>query len=130
MTKKDQVTTTYINVEAATVRDLSQLPYPDGSVILFEWAEAVHDASGAVVIDADGHPKKGKILRVDVMERENGFGEAYAEHRAGEWEFATFQPDGKDISPTNPGMACAQCHAKAKARDYVNAARFSPQDSM
>ena len=129
-TKKGQVTTTYVNAKAATIDDLSHLPYPDGSVIVFEWAEAVHDASGAVVNDSDGHPRKGKVVRVDVMEREKGFGEAYGDHRAGDWEFATYQPDGKDVSPPNPGMACAQCHAKAKARDFVNAGRFAPQDSM
>jgi hypothetical protein len=72
----------------------------------------MHDASSA--------PLKAEVARVDVMRREPGYGVAYGESRAGEWEFASYRPDGSTLLSPENSAACAACHLKAGAeRDFV-----------
>jgi hypothetical protein len=116
--------TAYANDSAAAVTDLSHLPYPNGSVIVFEWAQAVLGADGKPVADANGLWQKGPIARIDVMQRGKGYGEAYGDKRATEWEFASYNADGTPVTPPVVPSSCAECHAKAASRDCVFRGRF------
>src|SRR5688572_9653760 len=93
-TAQTKLGTIYINREAASITDLAKLPYPNGSTFVMEWAEPVKGANGELLLDANGNWKKGEVTRVDVMRREKDFGTVYGDKRAGEWEFASYRPDG------------------------------------
>ena len=126
-TKPKLFATIYANGPATSVTQLGQLPYPDGSVIVMEWAEPRKDESGALLTDPQGLWLKGRVVRVDVMRREKGYGEAYGAERAGEWEFASYRPDGSPMVPPAQPVSCAGCHVRATAeRDYVFQGRFPP----
>jgi hypothetical protein len=86
-----------------------------------EFAAPVKDGSGAPTLDADGHAQRGPVMRVDVMRREAGFGEAYGKNRAGEWEFVSYKADGSHLIPPSDSASCAECHqGKAgEAKDFV-----------
>ncbi len=119
-----QVGTVYANGRAASVSDLAKLPYPKGSVIVFEWADSVKDAAGAPEMGADGIWKKGPVTRIDVMRREAGYGALYGDDRATEWEFASYFPDGRPMKLAAETLDCAKCHRKATERDGVFRGRF------
>jgi hypothetical protein len=117
--------TIYGNAPAASIHDLAALPYPHGSVIVMEWSTPVKGADGAPITGADGLWQKGEVVRLDVMRREPGYGTAYGDTRAGEWEFASYTPDGRPIAPAIDASACAACHSKpGTARDFVFRGRF------
>jgi cytochrome P460 len=114
------LTTVYVNDLAAAVVPFSQAHYPDGAVILMEFAQPQRDGEGELLRDARGAPMRGEILHVDVMRRVAGFGEAYGENRAGEWEFSSYRPDGSTLIAPASGAHCAACHRNAGAdRDFV-----------
>jgi hypothetical protein len=116
--------TIYANAAAASIDALAKLPYPNGSVIVMEWAEPLKGANGEFLQDASGNWKKGDVVRIDVMRRENGFGAGYGEKRAGEWEFASYRPDGTLMATPQSSASCAACHAKVPERDFVFRGRF------
>lgn len=125
ITQQAQLGTIYGNAQAASIRDVGTLPYPNGSVLVMEWATPRKGADGASVTGASGLWEKGEVVRIDVMRREAGYGTAYGNRRAGEWEFASYQPDGSPITPAIDAAACAACHAKpGVARDFVFRGRF------
>jgi hypothetical protein len=121
--REKKLGTIYANPTAAAVKDLAQLPYAHGSVIVMEWADPIRDASGAPVLDDQGLWKKGSVTRIDVMRRGKDFGTMYGEKRAGEWEFATYRPDGT-LMPNVQPVSCAACHSQAAERDYIFRGRF------
>lgn len=121
---KNLVITVYANQPAAMVSDLSQLPYPAGSVLVFEWAAPVPDESGQPRKESDGSYAKGIVTRIDVMRHEPGYGAAYGEKRAGEWEFASYHPDGRAMEIPEGAVSCAACHRQAAPRDFVFRGRF------
>jgi hypothetical protein len=123
-TGQSLVGTIYANAPAASIKELDKLPYPEGSVLVMEWAQPVKDSNGEFLKDAAGLWKKGKVVRVDVMRREKGFGAAYGDKRAGEWEFASYGPDGSAFLPAPTLTSCAECHAKAAKRDFIFRGRF------
>jgi hypothetical protein len=110
----------YGNDLATSITASSQLPYPYGTVIAMEFAHGTRDGEGQILRDPKGVPLKADVARVDVMRRERGYGEAYGENRAGEWEFASYRPDGSALIAPAAAGACAACHRKAGAeRDFV-----------
>lgn len=121
---KSQVGTVYANNSAASVAELAQLPYPNGSVVVFEWADSQKAADGTPKNGTDGIWRKGSVTRVDVMRREAGYGSLYGEARATEWEFASYFPDGKPMKVAAETLSCAKCHRDAGARDSVFRGRF------
>jgi hypothetical protein len=85
-----------------------------------EFAHGTRDGEGQLLHDPKGVPLKAEVSRIDVMRRERGYGEAYGESRAGEWEFASYRPDGSPLLAPADAVACAACHLKAGAeRDFV-----------
>jgi hypothetical protein len=131
ITQQSRLGTIYGNAAAASIHDLGALPYPNGSVIVMEWATPRKAADGTPVTAADGLWQKGEVVRIDVMRRGPGFGAAYGDKRAGEWEFASYRPDGTPFEPAIDAAACAACHAKpGVARDFVFRGRFPSLDRM
>jgi hypothetical protein len=128
-TEKTLLGTIYANDAAASVKESSQLPYPAGAVIVMEWAEPLRDANGTLLTDAEGLWRKGRVVRVDVMQRGAGYGAAYGDKRSGEWEFASYAPDGSSLQPSATAASCAECHRRAgPARDFVFRGRFPPAE--
>jgi ketosteroid isomerase-like protein len=118
--EKSGLTTVFANDLAASTTGFSQQHYPDGAVILMEFAKPARDGEGELMRDARGEPLKGPIDHIDVMRRGPGFGAAYGAERAGEWEFASYRSDGSvRIASANAGH-CAACHRNAGAeKDFV-----------
>lgn len=118
--EKFGVSTVFTNELAASSPGFSQARYPNGSVIMMEFANPQRDGEGEMLRDASGTPLKGEIVRIDVMRRGDGFGEAYGENRAGEWEFASYRPDGSTLLSPDKTAHCAGCHRNAGAdKDFV-----------
>jgi ketosteroid isomerase-like protein len=119
--KSGVVQTAFGNDPAALVATTGKPPYPHGSVLVMEFAQAVKDGVGHPLRDADGHPQRGAIVRVDVMRRGAGFGEAYGKKRAGEWEFVSYNVDGSFSTPPARSASCAECHLNkaGAAKDFV-----------
>ncbi len=111
--------TVYGNAPAASVTQLSGLPYPNGSVLVMETMHLKPGADGKLVEDA--------VSGLHVMRREAGFGADYGAQRAGEWEFVEYHADGTFITPPQKSASCAACHQKGAgpARDFVFKARFA-----
>ena len=112
----DRVTAVFANDVLAARTD--SLPYADGSVILFEFAEPVRDDEKRLELDERGQPRKGTVVRIDMMRRMSG---ASGAGRAGAWEFASFRPDGTSRIDEDGGpQTCAECHLEAGAeKDFV-----------
>jgi cytochrome P460 len=122
---EQKVVTVYGNRQAAFVTNSTQLPYPYGSVIVMETAVALKDPQGKPLIDEKSNLRKDKVTGLHVMRRGPGFGEAYGNNRAGEWEFVEYRPDGSYITPPQKSAACAACHVKAgQERDFVYRGRL------
>lgn len=131
ITQQGRLGTIYGNGKAASVHDVARLPYPNGSVIVMEWATPRRAADGTPIAGADGLWQKGDVVRIDVMRREAGYGAVYGAKRAGEWEFASYTPAGTPFTPAIDASACAACHAKpGVARDFVFRGRFPSLDTM
>ena len=118
--KDAMVHTAYANGPAAAAIEKSAVPFANGSVIAMEFARPLKDGEGELLRDEKGIPLPGEVVRVDVMRREAGYGASYGESRAGEWEFASYRPDGAPMMPPVNGAQCAGCHRKAGAEnDFV-----------
>jgi plastocyanin len=96
-------------------------PIPDGAVLVLAMYATEVDEKGNPVKDVNGQFKKSNLIGVGVMEKRKGWGAEYpAEMRNGEWEFASFLPDGKPNEKTNAGIkACFMCHKPHEKQDYV-----------
>src|SRR6185295_1585343 len=91
-----------------------------GSVLLMEFANPQRDGEEQLLRGAPGQPLKGEIAHIDVMRRGAGFGAMYGASRAGEWEFASYRPDGSTLIPPDKAEHCAACHLNAGAgKDFV-----------
>jgi hypothetical protein len=103
--------TVFLNSAAASITKAGE-PYPFGSVLIMEWRKGGKD---------------GEIARLDVMRKERGYGAAYGADKNGDWEYASYSPDGTLITDAAASLACAKCHLKAgAAKDFVYIGRFAP----
>ena len=103
--------TVFLNAPAASIKKAGE-PYPYGSVVIMEWRKGGKD---------------GEIARLDVMRKERGYGASYGADRNGDWEYASYSPDGKLITDAAASLACAKCHLKAGvSKDLVYIGRFAP----
>jgi uncharacterized protein (TIGR02246 family) len=119
--------TVYANEHAAATFATGRPPFPDGSIIVMEFANAVRDGEGELIRERDGTPLRGEVVHVDVMRRGPGLGAAYGDSRAGEWEFASYAPDGRVLVAPENGAQCAACHRGAGTeKDFVFRAGTAP----
>ena len=127
---KQQVVTVFGNDRAASVRGVSDLPYPYGSVIVMETAGAVKNEQGKAALDDTGRLQKSEVVGLHVMRREKGFGEEYGKSRTGEWEYVEYRADGSHLTAPNKSFACAECHVNAgPERDFVFRGRLPENDA-
>lgn len=118
--ERSGVTTVYVNELAANAAAAGAKQFPSGAEIVMEFAQAVRDETGQPRRDAQGRLLKGPVEHVDVMRRGAGFGAAYGESRAGEWDFASYGPDGKVLVASTDAAKCAACHRNAgEDKDFV-----------
>jgi hypothetical protein len=118
--EKIGLTTVFVNELAGSVKGFSQEHYPEGSLIVMEFAQPQRDGEGELLRDARGQPLGGAVDYLAVMRRVAGFGAVYGDARAGEWEFSTYRPDGSVLIAPEAARQCAACHRKAGAeRDFV-----------
>lgn len=113
----DQVIRLFANdIAMQGVNTNGKLPF--GSILVAEVYKAKKDADGKVLTSALGRRVRGDLALIAVMQREEGWGEAYPDElKNGNWDFAAFKPDGtnanKDLN------ACRACHAPLKATDHL-----------
>lgn len=96
-------------------------PIPDGAVLVMAIYAAQVDEKNNPVKDANGRFMKAKPIGVTAMEKRKGWGVEYpAEMRNGDWEYASFLPDGKPNEKANAGIkGCFMCHKPHEKQDYV-----------
>jgi plastocyanin len=96
-------------------------PIPDGAVLVMEINAAELDDKGAPLRGADGRFVKGKPIGVTVMEKRAGWGASVPEAwRNGDWQYASFLPDGRPNEKANANIrACFECHKPHERQDYV-----------
>lgn len=95
------------------------LPLPNGSKLVMEVYKPKIGMEGEPVRDAEGQLTKGDLAAVAVMEKQEGWGEAYPEDlRTGDWDFAIFTPAGELKS--NDATECLQCHVPMSETDYLH----------
>jgi hypothetical protein len=124
--ERSGVTTVYANELAVKAAKSGATHFPEGAVIVMEFAKPEKDTSGQIRLDAQGSPLKGGIEHVDVMRRGRVADEN--PNRAGHWSFASFGPDGKTLVAADNAAHCAACHRNAGAdKDFVFRTRPWPK---
>jgi plastocyanin len=94
-------------------------PIPNGTVITLAAYAAKVDAEGKPVKDANGRFVKDKLLAVNSMQKQTGFGDDIpAAIRNGDWIYQSFTPDGQVNDKANL-TACFQCHLPFAKDDYL-----------
>lgn len=99
-------------------------PIPHGTVITMLHYGIKVDDKGNPVKDANGRFIKDKLIPVGaigVMEKRKGWGAEYpSDMRNGEWEFASFNADGKPNEKGNASIKnCFMCHKPHEKQDFV-----------
>jgi ketosteroid isomerase-like protein len=114
------IATVYGNLAAASATLAGKNQYPNGSILVMEFAAPASDQVATADRKTSGEPQRGTVLHVDVMRREADFGAAYGKNQAGNWEFVSYRPDGGFFTRPARSAACAACHrAAAAASDSV-----------
>jgi Cytochrome P460 len=91
---------------------------PNGSILVGEVYKAKKDKDGKVVTSALGRRVRDKLAAVAVMQKGEGWGEAFAEDRRnGDWDFAIFSSSGERLAKDL--NACRQCHAPLTATQHI-----------
>lgn len=86
-------------------------PFAYGSVLLMISYSAKIGPDGQPALDENGHYIGERLVALHVQRKEPGFGEAYGEQRAGEWEFVAFNGDGSYQNAPLTTNFCAACHS-------------------
>lgn len=99
---------------------------PNGTVITLAAYAAKVDADGKPVKDANGRFVKDKLVAVNSMQKEAGWGnDIPAAVRNGDWIYQSFTPDGQVNDKANL-TACFQCHLPfAKDQYLTNLAKLA-----
>jgi plastocyanin len=101
-------------------------PIPDGTIITLAAYAAKVDANGVPVKDANGRFVKDKLVVVNSMQKQAGWGQDIpADIRNGDWVYQSFSPEGQVNEKANL-TACYQCHLPFVKDDYLtNLAKLS-----
>jgi len=78
------------------VTDGNQHSFPYGSILVMQTWACLKDPSTNCILDENGRFQKDPAASptLFVMRKEQGFGEAYAQNRTGEWEYVAYRVDG------------------------------------
>ncbi len=80
-----------------------------GAIVAMAVFSAKLDAANQPIFDPAGRMVKDQLRAVNVMEKRKGWGTEYPETlRNGEWEYASFNPQG--VKSQNPTTGCFECH--------------------
>ena len=94
-------------------------PIPDGTIITLAAYAAKVDAEGKPVKDANGRFIKDKLVAVNSMQKQKGFGADIPESiRNGDWIYQSFTPDGQVNEKANL-TACYQCHLPFAKEEFL-----------
>jgi len=111
-----QVREIYMNEVGAAATASSG--FADGTVFVMENYAAKANTDGSLATGPDGKLVKGNLLRVFVMGKGAGWGEAVPPPlRNGNWVYASYLPGGEKA--TDDLNACRGCHLPAASKDYV-----------
>lgn len=95
-------------------------PFPDGTLLVMELHAAKANADGTLVKGADGRLIKDKLLKVFVMGKHAGWGQAVpAGLRNGNWIYSAFLADARTPSG-DPIEPCRSCHLPLVSQDFVH----------
>ena len=90
----------------------------DGSVLVMEVYKAAVDAQGEAKKMDNGRFEKGDLAAIVVMEKQAGWGAAYADEiRNGDWEYAKFKANGE--ASGDDTKACFECHKPLETSNFV-----------
>lgn len=107
---------------AAVVKSVREgKPIPDGTVLVMAIYAAKVDEKGEPAKGTDGRFVKDKLSAVTVMEKRAGWGAAVPEEwRNGDWQYASFTPDGRPNEKANANIKnCFVCHKPHEKQDFV-----------
>ncbi|QBQ55586.1 cytochrome P460 family protein [Nitrosococcus wardiae] len=111
-----QVAKLYANETAVSSHKEGQTA-DSGSIIVMEIYKPKTDAEGKPIPSSNAIFKIDSLAAVAVMEKRDNWEAAYPqEHRAGNWGFAVYNPDG---TPKSNDLECAQCHTPLESQDYM-----------
>ncbi|RME35301.1 MAG: hypothetical protein D6786_02370 [Gammaproteobacteria bacterium] len=89
----------------------------EGAVVVMEIYKIRKDAEGNPVKDAAGLFVPEGLAAIAVMQKSGSWPEGFpAGHRAGDWGFALYTPNGE---PKPNELECAGCHIPKKDQDYL-----------
>jgi len=92
--------------------------FANGTVFVMENYAAEANADGSLKKGADGKLVKGKLLRVFVMGKGEGWGQGVPDNlKNGNWVYASYLADGKP--GPEKGAACRGCHVGQAKNDFV-----------
>jgi len=98
----------YVN-QVALASGNGDAPLAGGSFIAMEVFTAKVDAGNQPIVDDKGRLIKDQLRAINVMEKRPGWGVEYSDKiRNGEWEYASFNPQG--VKSTNSTQSCFECH--------------------
>ena len=92
--------------------------FPQGAQLVMELYKAKAEGE-ALAKGADGKLIKGDLLKVFVMEKNDGWGQEVPDNlRNGTWVFGAYGPDGKALA--EDFTKCRACHAPLSQKDFVH----------
>jgi hemoglobin len=92
--------------------------FPNGTVFVMENYAALTFPDGSLPTGHDGKLVKGKLLKVFVMGKGEGWGQAAPEAlRNGNWVYTSYLPSGEK-APDDLNT-CRGCHVPVANKDYV-----------
>jgi Cytochrome P460 len=110
----------YVNADTLVGLDQGYL-LPDNATIVIEGYFAQKDASGAFVLDADGHYIPDKPMdMIHVREKRRDWlpGDFVSEARNGDWNYGSF--DTQSGAPFDESIsACFNCHHASEQPDFL-----------
>src|SRR5437764_1318242 len=114
----NQVRDIYVNDVGATVRQGAA--FPEDTVLVMDLFAAQVDANGTALTNDNGGLRKGDLLKIFVMGKQEGWGRyAEADLQNGDWLYAAYAADGL-TELTDPVSACFSCHLPLGAsKDWV-----------